>query len=58
MKKMFEMPVVNVERFEVTDVVTLSGLNFAEFVNGDANTQGSFAYFHDNYVGANDTRLG
>ena len=26
MKKMFEMPVVNVERFEVTDVVTLSDL--------------------------------
>lgn len=55
MKKMFEMPTVNVERFEVTDVVTLSG--FGKFVEGDSSVRGSFDYLHQ-YVGANDTRLG
>ena len=55
MKKMFDMPTVSVERFEVTDVVTLSG--FANFVDGDASIKGSFDYFTQ-YVGSNDTRLG
>ena len=55
MKRNFEMPVVNVERFEVTDVVTLSG--FGNFVEGDSSVQGSFDYLHQ-YVGANETRLG
>ena len=57
MKKMFEMPTVNVERFEVTDVVTLSGIAFGSFAQGGAETQGSFDYFAQ-YVGTNDTRLG
>lgn len=57
MKKMFEMPTVNVERFDVTDVVTASGFNLADFVDGDASTKGSFDYFKD-FLGGNDTRLG
>ena len=57
MKKTFMMPNVNVECFDVTDVVTLSGINFGEFVSGDAAVQGSFDYFAE-HVGINDTRLG
>ena len=57
MKKMFEMPTVNVERFEVTDVVTLSGLDFGKYAEGGVETQGSFDYFAQ-FVGTNDTRLG
>ena len=57
MKKLFEMPTVNVERFEVTDVVTLSGLDFGKYAEGGVETQGSFDYFAQ-FVGTNDTRLG
>ncbi len=54
MKKMFEMPTVNVERFDVTDVVTLSGFNVFE-----DSGKGSFDYFADFVVeNENDTRLG
>ena len=54
MKKNFEMPVVNVERFEVTDVVTVSGVGFGMY---EDSGKGSFEYFL-NSLGANDTRLG
>ena len=53
--KKFEMPMLSVERFEVTDCVTLSGFNF--FAAGDSSVKGSFEYF-TSYTGENDTRLG
>lgn len=56
MKKMFEMPIVNVECFEVTDVVTASGIGFNDNF-ADESKAGSFDYFHG-FLGANDTRLG
>ena len=54
--KKFEMPMLSVERFEVTDCVTLSGLgDFNKFA--ESGEKGSFEYFTD-FIGANDTRLG
>ena len=53
--KKFEMPMLSVERFEVTDCVTLSG--FKVFAEGNSSVKGSFDYF-TSYIGENDTRLG
>ncbi len=51
--KKFEMPMLSVERFEVTDCVTLSGFN----VFAESGAKGSFDYF-TSFTGENDTRLG
>ena len=53
--KKFEMPMLSVERFEVTDCVTLSG--FDTFAEGGKEVKGSFDYF-TSFIGENDTRLG
>ena len=53
--KKFEMPMLSVERFEVTDCVTVSGL--ADFNTFAESGKGSFDYFTE-FIGENDTRLG
>ena len=55
--KKFDMPMLSVERFEVTDCVTVSGLvNFNTFAESG---KGSFDYFTDFVLqNDNDTRLG